>query len=218
MSKKQSITTIHEYHYIKNLETLYSLLSINNSNKRSQAIYKPLKNIFYYLNKGVNINLASKEGYTLLHLYAYSTTPLIGKGPLPTLKNLLKLKKRDYIYSPLEDLIEKYHPNPFVKDTNGNTSAMIIAKSVRANPFQNKDELSDDAFYFKQEELDVLRAYESSYQATETAKALRSFLALHIANTDKENLKNSQTISRVCHNLLGIKRCLHYTSNNNRQK
>ena len=84
------------------------------------------------------------------------------------------------VFLPIEKIVSTYHPNPFIIDKRLNTPAMALTKRLRSPLAFEKDtyKLSEDQAAYKYEELNILSAYEASFQAKQTSRALKSLMAL----------------------------------------
>ncbi len=100
---------------------------------------------------------------------------------------------------PIEKIVTTYHPNPFLVDKRMNTPAMALTRTLRSPVvFDKKDKvkLQDRQLEYKYEELNILEAYTTSFQAQQTARALKSLMVL-ASLTDKEKVSaNMPKVSR----------------------
>ena len=104
------------------------------------------------------------------------------------------------VFLPIEKIITTYHPNPFLVDKRMNTPAMALATKLRSPLLieKNKTKLTEDQMEHKYAELNILDAYSQSFQAQQTARALKGLMTLS-ALTDKEktSLEVAQTARDV---------------------
>ena len=91
------------------------------------------------------------------------------------------------VFLPIEKIITTYHPNPFLVDKRMNTPAMALASKLRRPLLieKNKTKLTEDQIEYKYSELNVLDAYAQSFQAQQTARALKALMTLS-ALTEQE--------------------------------
>lgn len=118
----------------------------------SQNLIAEVKSL---LSQGVCVDTKDLTGYTLLHYVAMSKP----------IKELAQEGRAQNNFDNVLDapiLIAWYKPNPFIKDSLGYTASFIAAYSEDSKTHQ------------------MLSAYESSYHAAKTARALESLTDMYI--------------------------------------